>query len=134
MLTTLFQVAGELTPEQLQALQKIGADSGPAAAGGMFGALAGFMLIGFAIAIIVGIIIAVLMLINLYHWGMTDKAAFEKAGEDKKKWYYNLILIPFLSGVIIAIPFIGWVIGSIGYIYSFVMLLIYFFSVRKKAV
>jgi len=134
MLMSLFQVGGSLTPEQMEALQSLGVDAGAPAAGGMFGALAG---IGIGVMVVFGIIaiiVAILALINLYHLVMTDKASFEKVGSNKKKWYYNLILIPCVSGLIMVIPFIGWVLGAIGYIYSFVMILVYFFSMRKKAV
>jgi hypothetical protein len=134
MLMSLFQVAGQLTPEQLAELQKLGVQGGIPAAGGALGAITGAM-IGFTIIFaIVGIVIGVLALFNLYHLIMTDKAPFEKAGTDKKKWYYNLVLIPVISSLVMIIPFIGWVVGGIGSIYSLVMILIYFFSIRKKVV
>lgn len=134
MLMSLFQVGGSLTPEQMAELQNFGVQTGAPAAGGALGALAGVgvgMMVVFAI---IAIIVAVLALINLYHLVMTDKALFEKAGTNKKKWYHNLILIPCVSSLIMVIPLIGWVLGTIGSIYSFVMILVYFFSVRKKVV
>ncbi len=134
MLLGLLQVAGQLTPDQLAELQKLGVQGGAPAAGGMFGALAGAGIAMMVVFLIIAIVVGVLALYNMYHLIMTDKAPFEKAGIDKKKWYYNLVLIPFISSLVMVIPFIGWVIGGIGSIYSFVMILIYFFSVRKKVV
>lgn len=134
MLMSLFQVGGSLTPEQMAQLQNLGVQTGAPAAGGALGALAGVGIGMMVVFGIIAIIVAILALINLYHLVMTDKASFEKAGTNKKKWYYNLILIPCVSSFIMVIPLIGWVLGTIGSIYSFVMILIYFFSVRKKAV
>ena len=132
MLMSLFQVAGQLTPDQLAQLQKLGIQGGAPAAGGMFGAMAGAMLVFTVIIGIIGIVIGIMNLINIYHWGTAEKAAFDKAGETKKKWFINLLIIPMVSALIMIIPFIGWFLGAIGYIYSLVMILIYFFSIRKK--
>lgn len=96
--------------------------------GGFGAAMIGVMII----AGIIGIIIAILSLVDIYHWGMADKAAFTGAGQDKKKWFINLILIPFIACIVMIIPFLGWIIGAILYIYWLVMTLIYFFSIRKK--
>lgn len=134
MLMSLFQVAGQLTPEQLEQLQNLGMQGAAPAAGGMFGAMAGAAIGTMVIFGIIGIVVGILALINLYHLIMTDKAPFEKAGTNKKKWYYNLVLIPVISSLVMVIPFVGWVIGTIGSIYSLVMILIYFFSIRKKVV
>jgi hypothetical protein len=63
---------------------------------------------------------------------MTDKAVFGAANEDKKKWFYILVLVPFVCGVIGIIPLIGWLISLVGLIYWIVMSLKYFFSLRKN--
>lgn len=133
MLMSLLQVAGQLTPDQLAELQRLGLQGGPAA-GGMFGAMAGAALVGMVIFSIVGIVVAILNLMNLYHLIMVDKAAFAKAGEDKKKWFNNLVLLPVIFGAVMIIPFIGWVVGGIGSIYCLVMIFVYFFAVRKKVI
>ncbi|MFA6422284.1 MAG: hypothetical protein WCV92_02720 [Candidatus Buchananbacteria bacterium] len=101
---------------------------GGSALGSMFAVFGIFILI----LVIISIIICVLSLMDIYHWGMTDKAAFDRVGESKKKWFMNLVLMPIIAGVIMIIPFIGWVIGAIIYIYFLVMVLVYFFATRKK--
>lgn len=129
MLYNLLQVGTGLNASDLEALQRMGTQGAvPPAAAGLF---AGMMIFTVIIAI-VGIIIGIINLINMYHLVMVDKAAFEKAGEDKKKWFMNLVLIPVLSGVIMVIPLIGWIAGAVGYIYSLVMILMYFFAIKKK--
>jgi len=129
MLMSLFQVTGGLNASNLAALQQTGLGGQlPAATTGLVGG----MLVFAVIAMIIGVVISILDLINLYHLVMVDKAAFEKAGEDKKKWFMKLVLIPVLSGVVMVIPILGWIVGAIGYIYSIVMILMYFFTVKKK--
>jgi len=100
--------------------------------GGALGSMFAIMGIFMVIVAIIAVVIAILNLMNIYHWGTADNAAFEKVGETKKKWFINLILMPIIASVIMAIPFVGWVIGGIIYIYFVVMILIYFFGTKNK--
>ncbi len=76
--------------------------------------------------------LAVINLINLYHWGLVDRGELERAGEPKKKWFVNLLIIPTAAGLVMIIPILGWIVGAVAYIYWMVMTLIYFFKIRKK--
>lgn len=89
------------------------------------------MIIGAVVGLLM-LAVMILNLINLFHWGMTDKAVFEKTGEKKKKWYINLIIIPVIAAVIGIVPILGWIAAIILWIYWIVMNLIYFFKIRKK--
>lgn len=83
---------------------------------------------------LVMIIVGILSLINLYHWGMTDKAIFDKNKEDKKMWYKKIVLLPIISAVVCIIPFLGWILALIGYVYWIVVNCQYFFVLKKKLV
>lgn len=144
MLALVMQTATSLTPEQLQQLQAQmeavtaqGADQAysqvaTAGVGAGLGLLSGAMIFLIIILGIIGVVLTVVSLINFYHWGMTDKAVFVSAGEDKKKWFYILVLLPVISSAIMIIPILGWLVGGIGYLYWLVMNFIYFFSWRLK--
>lgn len=94
--------------------------------------LAGWFMALAGIIVVVAIILTVLNLFNIWHWGMTDKAEFDKAGETKKKWFMIFFIVPLAAGLIGIIPFIGWAVAIIAYVYWAVMILIYFFGTRKK--
>jgi len=130
-----------IDPEKMKQLQDqinqlSNAANSPAAKQAVSGLaiFAGWMLGLVVVLGIIMLVITIISLIDIYHWGITDKALFEKAKEEKKKWFINLILIPFIAGVVMIIPFVGWVIGGVMYIYWLVMVLVYFFGVRKKLV
>ncbi len=97
----------------------------------IFGGVAAIALI---IIVLVTILFTVLFYLDIFHWGMTDKAVFEKAGEDKKKWFMIFFIVPLVSGLVMIIPILGWIAGFVGYIYYLVMISVYFFSIRKKVV
>jgi hypothetical protein len=150
MFAFVMQATGAMSPEQIQELQAqataaVAAASqgaqqslpqatavGAGATGAGLGALAGAMMLVTAFFAIIGIVLVVLTLLNIYHWGMTDKAVFQSANEDKKKWFYILILVPAISGASMVIPFLGWLVAGVGYIYWLVMTVVYFFGLRVK--
>ncbi|MFA5029149.1 MAG: hypothetical protein WC518_00145 [Patescibacteria group bacterium] len=143
MLLSLMQIQANINidPEKMKQLQDqinqlSNAANSPAAKQAVSGLaiFAGWMLGLVVVLGIIMLVITIISLIDIYHWGITDKALFEKAKEEKKKWFINLILIPFIAGVVMIIPFVGWVIGGVMYIYWLVMVLVYFFGVRKKLV
>ncbi|MFA6227582.1 MAG: hypothetical protein WC668_00120 [Patescibacteria group bacterium] len=142
MLALVLQAAGtmpdaaQLQELQRQAMQAAQAAQIPTGAGAMMGgglgAMVGAMAIFGVVFLIVGIVLAVLSLINIYHWGMTDKAAFIAVNEEKKKWFYILVLVPIVCSLVAIIPILGWLISLIGGIYWVVMTLVYFFGLRTK--
>jgi hypothetical protein len=142
MLALVLQAAGtmpdaaQLQELQRQAMQAAQAAQIPAGAGAMMGgglgAMMGAMAIFGVVFVIVGIVLAVLSLINIYHWGMADKAAFIAVNEDKKKWFYILVLVPIVCSLVAIIPILGWIVSFIGGIYWVVMTLVYFFGLRTK--
>lgn len=83
---------------------------------------------------LIGLIMVILNIFNLYHWGLADKASFEKAGESKSKWFNYLVVLPVITFFAFFIPIAGWVAAPILFIFWSVMVLIYFFSVRKKVI
>jgi len=133
-----------LDPQALENLQKAGVNidvnaltnavNNPVAqqAVGNLAWLAGGMFVAVGILGVIGLVICILHLINVYHWGMTDKAVFDRVGEDKKKWFIVFFIVPIIAGAVMIIPFLGWVASQIIYIYWIVMVLLYFFSKRKK--
>jgi len=127
--------AAQLQELQRQAMEAAKAQL-PAGAdammGGGLGAIMGVVAIFGVVFAIIGIVLAVLSLINIYHWGMTDKAAFTAVNEDKKKWFYILVLVPIVCSLVAVIPILGWILSLIGGIYWVVMTLVYFFGLRKK--
>jgi hypothetical protein len=132
----------ELEQLQAQAMEAIaqaqqnmptayGLDGAPALEAALGPMAAGLMIVMVLLSIL-GLILMVLNLLNIYHWGMTDKAVFQAANEDKKKWFYILVLVPLVAGIIMIIPLLGWIVGGIMYLYWIVMTLIYFFGQRTK--
>jgi len=90
------------------------------------------IMVAFGVIGLLMLVVTILSFINIYHWGTTDNAAFQRAGQTKKKWYINFIIIPLIAVVVNIIPLLGQIASVILYIYWVVMVLIYFFSVRKK--
>ncbi|MEK7167981.1 MAG: hypothetical protein AAB791_03195 [Patescibacteria group bacterium] len=83
---------------------------------------------------LVGLVMVVLNMFNLYHWGLASKESFEKAGESKGKWFNFLVTLPVITFFTFFIPIAGWVAAPLLFIFWTVMVLVYFFSVRKKVV
>ncbi|MEI6288187.1 MAG: hypothetical protein WCP18_01190 [bacterium] len=116
-------------------LEKGGANGGfESGMMGGFGVLAGVFLLVMGIIWLAVLALGIITLINIYTWGMADKAVFEKIKEDKKKWFQLLLLLPMVCSLIAIVPFIGWLVGLAGYIYWAVMTLKFFFTIRKKLV
>ena len=82
--------------------------------------------------LIIMIIFFIIGLINIYHWGMTDKAVFEANKRNKKKWFFILIILPVINSLVSIIPLIGWLISFIGFIVWLVLSIQYFFLIRTK--
>jgi hypothetical protein len=102
--------------------------------GGNWQAL-GFVFLGImALFGLAAIVFAVLTLMSIYHWGMTDKAVFDKASQNKEKWFKIFFIVPLIGGVVNIIPFLGQIASLIIWVYYLAMVLVYFFSIRKKVV
>lgn len=100
----------------------------------LFTGPSGIAIIALLLILTITITTIILSLINVYHWGMTDKAAFNKVGIKKKKWYIILFIVPLVMGVVNILPIIGQIIAIIASIYYVIMTFVYFFSIRKKVV
>lgn len=127
MLVSLFQATGGI---DFSMIPEIGPGLDP------FSGIAGLGIAVAALSIVLMILavaIAIINLFNIYHWGMTDKAVLEGVGENKAKWFKIIFIVPLISGIINVIPLLGQVLSLILSVYWAVMVLIYFFSVRKKA-
>lgn len=82
--------------------------------------------------VLVGLVMIILNMFNLYHWGLADKESFAKAGENKGKWFNFLVTLPVITFFTFFIPIAGWVAAPFLLIFWSVMVLVYFFSIRKK--
>lgn len=96
---------------------------------GVMTKIAFFLQITLLIIVIISFVIG---LINIYHWGMTDKAVFEVNKKSKKKWFFILIILPIINSLIGVIPLIGWLISFIGFIVWLILSIQYFFLIRTK--
>jgi len=99
-----------------------------------FKTFGGVAAVAFLLILAITITIIVLNLLNIYHWGMTDKVVFDRIGVKKKKWYIILFIVPLIIGVVNIIPILGQIIAVIVSVYYIVMVFVYFFSIRKKAI
>ena len=78
-------------------------------------------LVFMAVILVWVIVLIIFLYIDIYHWGMTDKAIFDKAGVDKKRWYLIFFIIPLITAAVQFIPIIGQILGvisSVFYLYS----------------
>jgi|GEM_PF-2348008 len=99
---------------------------------GMMGGWAGPLLGLVFICWIIVLAVWILSLVNLYYWGMADRAMFDKNKEDKKMWFKLLVLLPIASGIVCLIPIVGWILGFAGFIYWIVINLQFYFVLKPK--
>ena len=120
-------VAGDLIANS-NFVDEIGPNVLPDGIQAIIGVMAGVMIV-FAI---LSILVTIIWYLNIYSWGMADKAAFERAGQDKKKWFKIFFILPLIASVVNIIPILGQIASLILFIYYLVMILVYFFKVRKQ--
>lgn len=94
-------------------------------------AMFGILIFG-AIVMVIVIAVSIINLINIYHWGMTEDVEFKKIGHNKKKWYFNLIIVPIVLFLINLIPGLGQLISLIIFFYWIFVVLQYFFKIKGK--
>lgn len=128
MFTTLFQIPVDIAAGGLPDASQTE---------GMINTLKIYGAIGVVIALVIVVIAIILTIIsyfNIYHWGMTDQSVFEQSGQKKKKWFSIIFILPLIASLVNIIPILGQIASLIIFIYWMVMMLVYFFKVRKIGV